>query len=74
MGLFFTFLAEKQEVVFRQDKKFEDIAFSDDVCERLWSWILVEILKLGFVNILNFKFNRDSGFIKICVRTCDMIY
>ena len=29
MGLFFTSLAEKQEVVFRQDKKFEDIAFSD---------------------------------------------
>ena len=27
MGLFFTSLAEKQEVVFRQDKKFEDIAF-----------------------------------------------
>ena len=24
------------------------------------SWFLVEILKLGFVNILNFKFSRDA--------------
>ena len=26
----------------------------------LWDWILVEILRLGLVNILNFKFSRDA--------------
>ena len=36
------------------------------------SWF--EILKLGFVNILNFKFSQDPDLIKICVRTCDMTH
>ena len=26
----------------------------------LWSWVLVEFLKLGLVNIFNFKFSRDA--------------
>ena len=28
--------------------------------QRLRSWILIEMLKLGLVNILNFKFSRDG--------------
>ena len=44
-------------------------------------WILVEILKLGLVKILNFKFCGDADvwlrfwswcLVKICVWTCDM--
>ena len=27
---------------------------------RLWSWILTDILKLGLVNILNFKFSQEA--------------
>ena len=36
------------------------------------SWF--EILKLGFVNILNFKFSQNPDLIKICVTTCDMTH
>ena len=34
--------------------------FAADVLQSLWSWILVETLKLGSVNILNFKFSWDG--------------
>ena len=34
--------------------------FAADVLQRLRSWILIEMLKLGLVNILNFKFSRDG--------------
>ena len=35
--------------------------FAADVLQRLWRWILGETLKLGSVNILNFKFSQDAG-------------
>ena len=45
--------------------------FAADVLQRLWNWILVEMLKLGLVNILNFKFSRDGdvwlGFWRKCL-------
>ena len=31
-----------------------------DVLLRLWSWILIEIVKLTLINMLNFKFSRDA--------------
>ena len=34
--------------------------FAADVLQRVQSWILIEMLKLGLVNILNFKFSRDG--------------
>ena len=34
--------------------------FASDILQRLRSWILIEMLKLGSVNILNFKFSRDG--------------
>ena len=34
--------------------------FTADVLYRLWSWILVEILKLGLAKILNFNFSGDA--------------
>ena len=34
--------------------------YAADILQRLWSWILVEMLKLGLVNILSFKFSRDG--------------
>ena len=34
--------------------------FAADVLQRLRSWILIKMLKLGLVNILNFKFSRDG--------------
>ena len=34
--------------------------FAADILQRLRSWILIEMLKLGLVNILNFKFSRDG--------------
>ena len=34
--------------------------FAAVVLSRLWSWILVEILELGLVNILNFEFSREA--------------
>ena len=34
--------------------------FAADVLQRLRSWILIEMLRLGLVNILNFKFNQDG--------------
>ena len=34
--------------------------FASDILQRLQSWILIEMLKLGSVNILNFKFSRDG--------------
>ena len=56
--------------------------FSAYVLQKLWIWILVEILKLGLVKILNLKFYREADVdwvdgdseneIKICVWTCDM--
>ena len=34
--------------------------FAADVLQRLRSWILIEMLKLGLVNILNVKFSLDG--------------
>ena len=34
--------------------------YAADVLQRLWSWILIEKLKLGLVNILNSKFSQEG--------------
>ena len=45
---------------FRRDFAEEWSEFAADACLRLWSVILVEILKLDLVDILKFKFSKND--------------
>ena len=44
--------------------------FASDILQRLRSWILIEMLKLGSVNILNFKFSWDGDVLLRFWRKC----